>query len=249
MGATTIEQVIDQLEQIVHDSQQMSSTMGYFAALYLKVTRTVKEKIEAGFFDDNPRMEKLDVVFANRYLEAYQEFKAVRPVSRSWDVAFKAAANDKLIVLQHLLAGMNAHINLDLGIAAAELSTPSDIHSLEGDFNKINDILASLVDEVADSLAEIWPTLLWFLKIFNKLDDFMIDFSMTLARDGAWKFANEYVVLDESQRVNALQERDQKIEELGISIVKPGRFVRFIFWIIRMGERGTVAQKIKKLMS
>ena len=38
------------------------------------MTKTVKARIdEGGFFDDDRRMEKLDVVFANRYLDAYDQ--------------------------------------------------------------------------------------------------------------------------------------------------------------------------------
>jgi len=33
------------------------------------------------------------------------------------------------------------------------------IDKLHGDFNKINEVLASLVNEVENDLAEIWPTL------------------------------------------------------------------------------------------
>ena len=248
MGATSIDQVIQDLEKIVQDAQQEQSTMGYFAALYLLVTKEVKSKIDQGFFDNNPRMEHLDVVFASRYLDAYNDFKAGKEVTQSWLVAFQAATNNKLIVLQHLLAGMNAHINLDLGIAAAEISSPEDIHNLEGDFNKINDILADLVGQVEKSLSEIWPALIWLLKVFKGIDNFLINFSMSRARDGAWKFANEYVVLDQSQREVALIVRDQKIAALGRSVVRPGRFERFIFWIIRLGERGSVAEKIQKLL-
>lgn len=249
MQADTIDEVIDHLNRIIQDAKAQQNTTGYFAALYLKVTKNVKEKIEAGFFDDNPRMEKLDVVFANRYLQAHNDNKAGNPVTKSWEVAFDAATNQKLIVLQHLLAGMNAHINLDLGIAAAEITSPQSISSLQGDFNKINDVLAQLLAEVEKSLSEIWPTLLWLLKVFKRVDNFLINFSMTLARDGAWKFANEYVVLDPAQRQSALKDRDLKIAELGRAIVKPGRFVRFIFWVIRISEKGTVAQKIQALLN
>ena len=101
MGVTSIDQVIQDLEQIVHDAQQQESTMGYFAALYLLVTKQVKAKIDEGFFDNNPRMEHLDVVFASRYLDAYNDFKAGKEVTQSWLVAFQAATNNKLITHSH----------------------------------------------------------------------------------------------------------------------------------------------------
>ncbi|MDC7997715.1 DUF5995 family protein [Gilvibacter sediminis] len=248
MGATTIDAVIDDLQNIVDTAIAQEDALGYFAALYLKVTQRVKEKIDAGFFDDNPRMERLDVVFANRYIDAYQQYKSGEKPTKSWQVAFDATVDNKIIVLQHLLAGMNAHINLDLGIAAAQITDPASIASLENDFNKINEVLGELLTEVQDSLARIWPTLLWILRKTKNVDDFLVNFSMSIAREGAWKYSNEMVVLQGAAWDQEIVTRDLKIEKLGRSLIRPGRVERFIFWIIRISEHGSVAQKIKDLL-
>ena len=155
--ARSIDEVIERLRIIVGETQDANSTMGYFAALYRRVTVEVKRKIAEGYFDDNARMERLDVLFANRYLEAYDAYREERPLTRSWRFAFDAAGSWHYIVLQHLFLGMNAHINLDLGIATAQAAPGSAILSLENDFKKINTILLSLIDEVEAKLAEIWP--------------------------------------------------------------------------------------------
>ena len=248
MGATTIDAVIAALNDIVDKAVIEEDPVGYFAALYLKVTQRVKDKIAQGYFDDNPRMERLDVVFANRYLEAYHNYKQGQPTTQSWELAFNATTAQKVIVLQHLLAGMNAHINLDLGVAAATITTPVNIADLQGDFNKINEVLGELLEEVEQSLARIWPGLLWILQKTRKVDDFLINFSMTLARDGAWEFANEYVVLEAEERRLALLQRDERIANFGKKLLRPGRIERFVFWIIRLSERGPVSQKIRDLL-
>lgn len=95
------------------------------------------------------------------------------------------------IVLQHLLIGMNAHINLDLGIAAAQIMQGKDINALQNDFNQINTLLASLVGNVQQDLINIWPPLKFLLKLSGHIDDWMINFSMQKARNGAWKFAQQ----------------------------------------------------------
>src|SRR5690606_12551437 len=95
--------------------------------------------------------------------------------------------------LQHLLLGMNAHINLDLGIAAAEISTKENIHQLKNDFIKINEILSAQVDEVQFGLSSIWNPLKKILSKTGKFDNYLVDFSMKIARDGAWNFASEMV--------------------------------------------------------
>ena len=248
MNANTIDEVIETLEQIIQISKKEESTMGYFAALYQKVTIQVKEKLHTNYFDDDERMEKLDVVFANRYLLAYANFKKGNSITKSWEVAFHSSKNKELIVLQHLLLGMNAHINLDLGIAAAEVTDQSTINSLQSDFNKINDILASLIDEVQNDLSKIWPTFTIILRSLKRVDNFLINFSMNMARDGAWKFANKLIVQeDKTRRANMIAASDEKISELAKKIINPGFIERIIFKIIRIGERGKPSNKITAL--
>ncbi|MBL4643563.1 MAG: hypothetical protein JKY44_08235, partial [Flavobacteriaceae bacterium] len=140
-----IDAVIKILEDIIKQSKINNDPLGYFAALYKKVTLKVKEGIANNIFDDGPRMEKLDVIFASRYLDAYATYQKNEPVTESWEKAFKMSKKYWPIVLQHLLIGMNAHINLDLGIAAAEVMKGKNINDLKGDFDKINKILSSLV--------------------------------------------------------------------------------------------------------
>src|SRR4051812_36613284 len=112
MQATTINQVIDALEAIITESIQINSRAGYFAALYYKVTASVRDGIAKGQFENGPRMEKFDVLFANRYLDAYASWKSKHPLTNSWRVAFEVTEKSSALVLQQLLLGMNAHINL-----------------------------------------------------------------------------------------------------------------------------------------
>ena len=243
--AKTIDEVISQLDDIIQASKNDESTLGYFAALYQKVTKTVRDKIGTHYFKDDKRMEKLDVIFANRYLDAYYKYKNGQPITDSWKVAFDASTNQNLIVLQHLLVGMNAHINLDLGIAAAEISNASNIEDLKSDFNKINELLSNLVQGVEDDLAEIWPKLKWILKFLKRADKFIINFSMSIARDGAWKFATQLVKQNSETDVNNLiKNRDLKIAKLTSDITQLSFVERIIFWIIRFGEKGSPSQKI-----
>ncbi len=87
----TIDEVLQQLDRIVEFSLAEESRLGYFAALYRKVTRKVKEGIESGLFEDGARMEGLDVVFAGRYLAALELFRRGEAPSAAWQVAFEAA--------------------------------------------------------------------------------------------------------------------------------------------------------------
>ncbi|CAM1346196.1 DUF5995 family protein [Tenacibaculum crassostreae] len=243
----TIDDVIIVLQDIINESIENKSPLGYFAALYQKVTIKVKEGIQNNYFDDNQRMEKLDVIFAKRYIDAYYGYKNNTPISSSWKKAFSISNNYWYIVLQHLLVGMNAHINLDLGIAAAVVSKEQNIQNLHNDFNKINEILSSLVNEVEDDLSKVYPFLKKILKLTRKVDDFLIDFSMELARNGAWSFAVELANTSESNYEKFIEKRDKIITEKADLIISPGLIPQLIFMIIRISERGTVAQKIEDL--
>ncbi len=244
---TTIDNVIEVLDSIIEECQATESTLGYFAVLYQKITVKVKEGVAAGFFENGPRMEKLDVVFAQRYIDAYFAWKSDETVTSSWERTFSLTENNKLLVTQHLLLGMNAHINLDLGIAAVEVSEKSRIEELETDFNKINEILASLVDDVQKGLSSIWPFLRKILKLSGKIDNYIVDFSMKIARDGAWKFAKELASFEIVERSEQVKLRDKKVAAKSMIITSPGKGVQFLFWLIRLTESNSVAQNIKKL--
>ena len=244
---TNIDQVIEQLDVIILDSIHKKSRMGYFAALYKRVTLAVKDKIEEGYFDDNPRMEKLDIIFANRYLLAHHQYQNGERCSTSWKIAFDSARLWSPMVIQHLFVGINAHISLDLGIAASE-AQPTDIDSIHDDFDKINVVLGSLVDDVQDQLSSIF----WPLKpidlILGGVDEKIAKFAMDFARDEAWEVAIAYSNLHTAQgRATYVETRDKDVSKYGMKIVRPGKLVSFLIRIFRPLEYGTVAYKMNKL--
>jgi hypothetical protein len=181
--------VLSELDRIIDWARGRENCLGYFPALYRKVTRAVAINIEGGFFDDAARMERLDVAFAQRYLHALQQWRQGTRVNESWRIAFEASNRWWPIVLQHLLLGINAHINLDLGIAAAHTSPGGEILGLKSDFDKINDILLGLVEQVEKELNAVWPLLPLLDRVAGRTDEALINFSMQKARAHAWKVA------------------------------------------------------------
>lgn len=243
----TIDEVIEALDSIIKQCEDNNDTAGCFAALYRRVTNRVRLGIVNNEFEDGPRMERLDVIFANRYLDAYYAWRQNQPITASWQKTFDITTDYWPIVLQHLLMGMNAHINLDLGVAAAEISAGKNINELQNDFNRINTILSSLVAEVQAGLTKIWPRLKWILQRTKKVDGFMVDFSMQLARDGAWKFALSLADGGEPDFKTMIAARDAIIAEKSKIITHDGFLVSVILGIIRLGEGGSVKQKIEML--
>ena len=243
-----IDDVVRRLDSIIAWARENRSPLGYFAALYRTVTVSVGEAITAGFFEDGPRMARLDAVFASHYIDAFAAWRDGGPVVRSWMSTFEQADRWSPIVLQHLLGGMNAHINLDLGIAAATVARGSDIADLETDFMRINAVLGSLVDETKRQLSEIWRPLSLLDRIAGPADDAVVDFSMGLARDGAWRFAERLAAADEAEWADMIAARDAVIgNTIADMVYRPVWPARLLLLIVRLGERGTVLQKLTTL--
>jgi hypothetical protein len=243
--AQTIDEVIQQLEALIEECMEQKDRIGYFAALYHKVTVRVKEGIANGEFENGPRMEKLDVIFANRYLAAVQQLRNKEKPSGSWQAAFDATRKRTTLVLQHLLLGMNAHINFDLGIAAVETVGTQDIRTIRNDFNTINTIIGSLVFEVMNELNRVSPLLSLF-GFHATNESILIQFSITNARDGAWIFADDlFGKVNTPAYPICMTNRDTTIKKLGLSLVKPKGLIRITMFIIHLFEWKNPTKVIK----
>lgn len=193
MIATTIDEVITQLQEIITVEASKNSPMAFFPILYKKVTERIKFGIQNHEFENNARMETLDVLFANRYIQAYRQFSEENTPTISWKHAFEACNDGSLLIMHHLLLGINAHINLDLGIAVAEtVGDQGDLTDFENDFNKINEILGSMIDDVQERIGKVSPLFYLLEKVGKGREDKIVSFSINVARDGAWLFANQY---------------------------------------------------------
>lgn len=244
----TIDEVIVQLEKIISFCETNKNRAGYFAMLYYRVTCKVRDCIKNKDFDNGERMERLDVAFANHYLQAFYLWIDGKPTSLSWKIAFDSVSDNSCLVLQHLLLGMNAHINFDLGIATQYIMKGLDIEEIHNDYNTINGILGSMIASVEAGLSKINPLMkLLRLDIF-KIDDMLVNFSIIIARDGAWTFAKELSGITGNAFETSVKARDQSISILGISIAKPkGLLLKIVVSIIRVFDKKNVSRTIQFL--
>ena len=246
--AQNIDEVIARITDIIDISRQEPGRLGYFAALYRKVTISVKQGILNGSFEDGARIERLDVKFANRYLEAYDLHRKGETPTASWQVSFEAAGHLRPLILQHLLLGINAHINLDLGIAAVERAPGDQLAPLKHDFDMINKLLAELVQPVQDKISEVSPWIGFLERIDPSADDAVINFSLDKARASVWNFAVRLNSLGENEQIAAVKQRDQEIAALGRLVYKPpGVLLNLGLLAIRLRESNDVARVIDTL--
>jgi len=251
LSSDPIDQVLLEMDKVVAWCLANASRAGYFAALYRRVTRTVRSKIGTGYFADDARMETLDVTFATRYLTAFHQWRAADPsISACWQIAFGAVADPTLIILQNLLAGMNAHINYDLGIAAAQVAgTMEGLDSLHGDFDKINTLLSCLVPTVFSELGSLSPLIHLVEDLAGPDEEKLVDAVMEFARDFSWLFANELVILagrpDLEQKL--LAGKDREVAWIGQRLIHPGGSLEKILHVVWLPESKDVVRNIESL--
>jgi hypothetical protein len=245
-GMQTVEEVLEALDAVIAHALDVRSRVGYFATIYRKVTEKVAEGIATGFFDDGERMQRFDVAFASRYLSALDLYEHGRKPTRSWELAFKASEASRPIILQHLLLGINAHINLDLGIAAAETAPGAALPSLRRDFDRINEILAVLVGTIERDLAEVSPWIGLLGRIGGRHDDEIVRFSIEVARSEAWCFATELAPLARADWGGPIGARDARMARLARAVLNPGLLTLGLL-VIRARESTDVRRNIEAL--
>jgi len=248
MPITNFSEVLGRLEQIIAWAKLNESPSGYFAALYYKMTLAVRDAVLRGEFENGSRMEQMDVVFAKRYFNAFDQWQAGNTPTNSWRVAFESVKNDNLAVMQHLLLGMNAHINLDLAIAAASVRQRDAIFGMRYDFMKINQIIQSLTDQTQAQLAKIWLPFFWLDRFLRTEDEGWVGFSVGVARGASWKAAQLLAFApDRAAEQAIITALDKNVGFFGQKMQNPSFWLQCGLRLMRFSEKGMVREKIEIL--
>lgn len=245
--ASSIPEVVAELTSIVDWARVNRSRIGYFAAMYRTVTLRVSAAIGAGQFEDAERMRRLVVVFARRYLDAFEEFRQGRGCGAGWEVSLSGTRRWRPIIIQQLITGMNVHINLDLGIAAASVGPGAALASLEADFYTINDILGSMIDEFVQQVHSVSPWIGLLDRIGGRTDQLLIEFSIDKARDEAWRLARQLAAVDQSDWAPMVTARDDWTARFGQFLLSPGMMLSAGLLLIRLRESNRVTRVIDAL--
>jgi len=243
----TLGDVIAQMDRVVERCIQQRSRLGYFAVLYRNVTVRVQQAIAAGRFEDGARLERLDVTFANLYLHALEQFWRGDSPTHSWAVAFEAARRWPPIILQHMLLGMNAHINLDLAIAAARTAPGSELPALKQDFFEITVLLNEMLEDVQARIAQVSPWF-WVLdRVGGRTDEQLCAFGLRASRQVAWRAAEQLAVAAPGQFEQMVDAQDRLVAGLGRGLYFPSFRLGTGLLLIRLREMGDVPKVIEAL--
>src|SRR5258705_6641543 len=228
----TIDEVLHELDQIILNCRTAASRFGFFRALCSKFTIQVKEGIAAGVFDAGPRMERFDVTFANHYLAALESFRQNQPLSNCWRKAFQTNSSYWPLIIQQLLVGTNAHINFDLGIAAAGIAPGPELPTLRADFARINTILGSMILKVRTDIETLSPWIKFLDRLAPTSEDTVINFSINKARATDWLVTTLVNATPPEKLGTKLSILDDGVAMLGSLIGSPKG------WLVNLGLRG-----------
>ena len=189
--ATSIDEVIARM-QTIEAALPPSDGVASFNRMYLQVTEGVNLQVQQGLFGDPTFMEHLDVVFANRYFAAVDASSgplSAAPVA--WRPLLAARAVTGIEPVQFALAGMNAHINLDLPLAVvatcADLATQPEDGSHHEDYVKINALLDAAEQSVRQSFEP--PDIVEADRHVAAVANIIGNWSINAAREVAWDTA------------------------------------------------------------
>jgi Family of unknown function (DUF5995) len=186
----TLDDSLRGIDQVVDWAIKADSHIGYFAALYKRISLAIQDAIREGVFDDGDRIEQLGIVFSQRYfnsLNAYFYPDQYQGLTLPWGVSFVGDQNHKAIMLQHMMAGLNAHITFDLGLATFAIAGNS-LDTLEPDFNRVNALLCSQIPGILDVVQQLSPNLRWIRWLMPD-EVGLLKRALTKLRRGAWLFA------------------------------------------------------------
>ncbi|MEA2023551.1 MAG: DUF5995 family protein, partial [Actinomycetota bacterium] len=234
-----LDTTLGELDAIIDETRRGHSQLGVFPSMYRSVTAEIRDAVRSDFFDDGKAMEDLAVTFADRYLDAYRRWSNADTTTDSWKIAFEAATDGRRrMIAQHLLAGMNAHINLDLGIVAADIAgnEPERLHT---DFLRVNQILFQKLNGLQEALGSVSTRMAWIDRLGGTLDERLMKLSIKDARDRAWDLALD--LIENPEDSNAIIEtRDQETADLSHTILGGVLPVRALSWFVAGSEPADV---------
>lgn len=181
---------------------------GVFATAYLQITKAIAEELSRRSFSDIEWSQRYLVRFANLYREALLNYEIgnYKLVPKSWKLAFKLAERNDGFIIQHLLLGINAHINHDLALALVDVNIDPNRALKYKDHAAINTILEKTTDDLKRSVAEKYAPILRRLdRGLGSIDDDITAFSIPKAREHAWAMAVALTAAQSDIEIEILQ--------------------------------------------
>ena len=212
--------VVDKMMETVKKFEANKDNRTIFLHCYSMMTANMLLAIEQNKFHDTQWVNQLLNRFADYYFKALSCYDCGEETPTVWKEVHKAAASKKLHVIQHLLLGVNSHINYDLVLTLYDMLSPewadlSDEMRVKRyqDHCLVNLIIGETIDKVQDEVVEKYsPSMDVIDKLMGRLDEFLLLKLITAWRDKVWDHTQELLVLEsEAERTKYILELEKKV--------------------------------------
>jgi hypothetical protein len=146
------------------------------------------------------------------------------------------------LVVQHLLLAINAHINLDLPVAAAETGMGWP------DYSRVDAILARGVSRIQGALNRTTFVLRLIDILGGEFDEMFASFSLRAARRHAFELARRLRAAPESVRPALIAEADQIALGIGQRLLDPPLRDRILLAALSLTERNKSPRDLLSLL-
>jgi hypothetical protein len=194
MSRTGVSPALLRMDELLAVWQPAGDGRCAFLECYAVMTRSMRGAVTDGVFLDPPWVDELLEQFAVAYFDAVASYEQAATAPRPWMVAFEAAAEPGRPVLQHLLLGINAHINYDLVVVLVDLLGPTwataghdeRAHRWH-DYDEVNRVIARTVDQVQEAVvADRSPALGLVDALLGPIDEWLAGRFLNRWRDHVW---------------------------------------------------------------
>ncbi len=195
----SVEEVVGTFQRLLNRFREQNDYRAIFLHAYLIITQRFLDALGERSFDggrvflDARWTEELLVAFANLYLDTLEEEEASHYHSSTWAQAHRCAKSQKGTVVEDLLLGVNAHINVDLAYAVylvlqnerAGTPDPVLLARRKFDYEQVNRILFECIDPIEEEISSHYGG------VIGVVDDLMGSLDEALTRYGVKRFREQ----------------------------------------------------------
>ena len=185
-----------------------------FLRCYSMMTANMLKGIEEGRFLDDNWVNRLLHLFAGYYFDALQVYEMnVDKAPAVWRQVHDASRTRQMHVLQHLLLGINAHINYDLVLAVMDAlvddwkTVTEETRQLRmADHDLVNKIIAETIDSVQDQVIEREAPFMKVLdNLMGRVDEWFLSELITNWRTDVWHESCTILMAESDQQIELLR--------------------------------------------
>lgn len=225
------EMVVERMQQLANQWETAADQRFIFLSCYTMMTRNMLAAIKRDEFHDPVWVGRLLVRFADYYfiaLEAYEQDPAQAPAV--WQVAHNASRDPRILALQKLLLGVNAHIKYDLVLTLVDLlqeewpCAAEDVRRQRyQDHCHVNEVIGATIDAVQDQVLEqAMPIMDVVDKLFGRMDEMIISRLITRWREEVWQDAVGMLAAGEAAEQEQIIRRVEKSAIRTAGLIHPG---------------------------